>query len=386
MSHHHHNHLLEEIKNKTSNHTCPTHAVSEDETKNLVGDLSFYHFNMIISGACTILATLIILALMIRHTTHFSNPVEQVRVMRISILVPIYGIFSFLAVCFPSDYVEFTAWPDPFEGIALFSFFLLLCEFLASDDEQRMQIIASQQVKKLCKSTPVNGFTWFKQTYWCIIQYPFIALITTIITCITQVAEVYCLDSKEPYFAHIWMTIIKNLSVSIAVASAVKFYMQMKSYMEGSRAMAKLLAFKLIVGLVFFEDILFTILRSANVLKANSVMTYTDITMGLPTMIICIQMVPLACFFHFAYSVTPYSGISKGTFSSSYQPVADFEVKKPTKYQGGPLGINAWLLFLNPLDFVREIQYPLALLRMSGLNGEHEVLTTEMQQERYEGL
>ncbi|PWY92324.1 DUF300-domain-containing protein [Aspergillus heteromorphus CBS 117.55] len=382
LFHHHHS-------SSSSNHTCPSHAVSEDETSNLVGNLSFYHFNMIISGASTVLACLIILALMIRHTLHFSNPIEQTRVMRISSLVPVYSIFSFLAVCFPAGYVDFTAWPDPVEGVALYCFFLLLCEFMATDDEQRMQLLAAQQIKKrFSKKPPMDGLTWFKRTYFAIVQYPFVALACTVITCITQAAGVYCLDSKKPYFAHIWITIIKNLSLSIAVPCVLKFYMQLKKEMEGRRAFAKLCAFKLIVGLTFAESILFTILRTAGILKATSVMTYTDITVGLPEMIICIQMVPLALFFHYAYSVSPYSN-SPGLLRKRYEPVdgGDTEIKFPVKYQGGILGVNAWLMFFNPVDLVREFQYPIALLRMVGTGGaDHEILTTEMQTERYEGL
>ncbi|OOF96844.1 hypothetical protein ASPCADRAFT_206984 [Aspergillus carbonarius ITEM 5010] len=375
----------------SANHTCPSHAVSEDETKNVVGNLSFYHLNMIISGTSTVLACLITFALMMRHATRFSNPTEQIRVMRISSIVPVYSIFSFLSVCFPSSYVYSSSWPDPFEGVALYTFFLLLCEFIAPSDEQRVQLLATQQIKPSRlrrRAPPVDGLAWFKRTYYVVLQYPVVALITTVIACITQGAGVYCLDSKEPYFAHIWITIIKNVSVSFAVLAVVKFFMQLKSHMEGHRAFAKLLAFKLIVGLVFMESILFTILRTASILKASSVMTYTDITIGLPTMIICIQMVPLACFFHYAYSVTPYSVMKLPLMSQSqYEPVDDIaQIKMRQKYQGGPLGIYAWARFFNPVALVHEFLFPLALLSTATRSPEHQILTPEQQDERYEGL
>lgn len=42
-----------------------------------VGSYDFYHFNMILSGACAAFAVLSMLALMFRHATHFSQPKEQ---------------------------------------------------------------------------------------------------------------------------------------------------------------------------------------------------------------------------------------------------------------------------------------------------------------------
>ena len=136
------------------------------------------------------------------------------------------------------------------------------------------------------------------------------------------------------------------------------------------------------------RQILFTILRTASILKASSVMTYTDITIGLPTMIICIQMVPLACFFHYAYSVTPYSVMKLPLMSQSqYEPVDDIaQIKMRQKYQGGPLGIYAWARFFNPVALVHEFLFPLALLSTATRSPEHQILTPEQQDERYEGL
>ena len=85
--------------------------------------------------------------------------------MRISSIVPVYSIFSFLSVCFPSSYVYSSSWPDPFEGVALYTFFLLLCEFIAPSDEQRVQLLATQQIKPSRlrrRAPPVDGLAWFK--------------------------------------------------------------------------------------------------------------------------------------------------------------------------------------------------------------------------------
>lgn len=44
-----------------------------------VAGISFHKFNMIFSGACTVLTILIIFILMALHATHLSKPREQIK-------------------------------------------------------------------------------------------------------------------------------------------------------------------------------------------------------------------------------------------------------------------------------------------------------------------
>jgi hypothetical protein len=49
--------------------------------------------------------------------------------------------------------------------------------------------------------------------------------------------------------------VITSLSTSVAVNAILQFYMNMKGYMTEHRPLFKLLAFKLIVGLVLLEKV-----------------------------------------------------------------------------------------------------------------------------------
>jgi hypothetical protein len=52
---------------------------ASDASDPFIGHMSFYRFNKILSGSCTALASLVIIALMFMHTTHLSKPNEQVK-------------------------------------------------------------------------------------------------------------------------------------------------------------------------------------------------------------------------------------------------------------------------------------------------------------------
>ena len=61
-------------------------------------------------------------------------------------------------------------------------------------------------------------------------------------------------------------------------------------------------------------------------------------------------MVPFAIFFHYAYSARPY-------FIRSREPDMPF----PQSYQGGPLGVYAWLGMLDIGEIVSAIRFALTM-------------------------
>ncbi|KAJ5376953.1 hypothetical protein N7509_013839 [Penicillium cosmopolitanum] len=296
---------------------------------------------MIISGACTALVVLVMFSLMFWHAIHLSKPREQIKIMKICILLPLYTVTSFLSICFPRAYTFLAPWLEVFQAVALGSFFLLLCEFISKDSATEIDIffVAFEAPQKKGKSH-ITGLEWFRKQWIAIFQYPIVALGVAITTDITQAAGIYCLESNEPYFAHLWLTIISIISVAFAVMSVLNFYRGLSQCLSGHKPLSKLLAFKLIVGLSFLERIIFAILRTANTLNPTAKLSYADVNIGIPNLIICLQMVPFALFFPYAYSVSPYLSVD------SYHP-----------YHGGFLGVNAWIGLFNPMEILRATAF-----------------------------
>ncbi|KAL4791935.1 organic solute transporter Ostalpha-domain-containing protein [Aspergillus venezuelensis] len=315
-------------------HTCPaTAAYDVEATKPFVGTLSFHHFNKILSGACVGIVCLAISILMLRHATHLSKPQEQIKIMKICLLLPLYSITSFLAICFPTAAVSITPWMEVYQALALGSFFLLLCEFLSVDHAGDVdEFFKTYEPPQKPGKSGVTGIDWLGKQWLAIWQYPIVALVVAIATDITEALDVYCLESNNVHFAHIWLTVIGIVSVAIAVISILVFYKGLKSHLKAHNPLAKLLAFKLIVGLAFLEEILFTIFHSTGVLKPNATLSQADTDIGIPHLVICIQMVPFALFFPYAYSVAPYIG--RTPYASS---------------------ATAWVGLLNPMEILHAM-------------------------------
>lgn len=90
-------------------------------------------------------------------------------------------------------------------------------------------------------------------------------------------------------------------------------------------------------------------------LKESDTLTFADVHIGIPSMIICIETIPMALFFCYAYPYKVYL-VTKDTkeVDGPNGPIA-VDFSKP--YQGGPMGVHAWLSMLNPSDTMGAIVF-----------------------------
>lgn len=73
--------------------------------------------------------------------------------MRISTLITMYSLISFLSVCFPTAEVYIDPWLSLVEGLAFCSFFLLLCDYVCPNIDQREAFFAMKKT---------SGVKWFR--------------------------------------------------------------------------------------------------------------------------------------------------------------------------------------------------------------------------------
>lgn len=241
-----------------------------------------------------------------------------------------------------------------------------MLEFVSPNEEERMIFFSGLEIKDKKKDktapsgvyydTPEKKLLWYRQKWVAIFQYPVLSLIIGIVTDITEAVGVYCDNSFSPQFANLWTFIVSNVSVTIAVTSILVMFLHLKKHIAGRKPLAKLIVFKLVVGLSFVQGILFTILRDTNIMEPTEYLTYADIKVGIPTMVLCIEMVPMAILFHYAYSYRPYyldqrQAVLQATGSptGSQPPLGS--------YQGGFLGWRAILQAIDPRDYIHAFVF-----------------------------
>lgn len=88
------------------------------------------------------------------------------RIMRIATLFPLYTFYSFLSICFPNAYVYLGGWTKVFQGVALYWFLMLLCDFAVPKDQHRAEFFASLRIPKTFSTTKTtDGLSWLKVSY-----------------------------------------------------------------------------------------------------------------------------------------------------------------------------------------------------------------------------
>ena len=143
--------------------TLFTPLLTTDAKNNIFGTYTFYDFNKILAGACTGVACLVVLFHLFNHATHLSVPREQMKIMRIACLIPLYAVFGLIGIIFPEADAYLDPWSDIFEANSLVAFFLLLCEYVSQHHEQRAAYFSGIELSdKKATKNGVDGATWFR--------------------------------------------------------------------------------------------------------------------------------------------------------------------------------------------------------------------------------
>lgn len=120
--------------------------------------------------------------------------------------------------------------------------------------------------------------------------------------------------------------------------------------MPNLKPIHKLVAIKLVVGLGFIQSLLFWILQSVHVLKETDTLTYADLHYGIPSLLSCLEMVPISFIVFWAYPVGPYK--LKNLVDRRAERGEHHEYA-PSSYQGGLFGIRAFIDMINPFDVIK---------------------------------
>ncbi|RVX71172.1 hypothetical protein B0A52_03538 [Exophiala mesophila] len=329
-------------------------------------DYTLHHLGLWLSAAFALVAILVSFFLIFMHATHYLRPWEQRHIIRILFMVPVYAAVSFLSFYYYNHSVYFEVIRDCYEAFAIASFFSLLCAYIAADLHQQKAYFRTITPKKWiwpmryfqkCTGgeqngwlrTPRSGLTWFNVIWVSIFQYCFIRVFCTIVAVVTQAFDRYCLSSLNPAFSHVWLMVIEAVAVTIAMYCLIQFYIQLRQDIEQHRPLLKVLAIKLVIFLSFWQTILLSFLTSSGAVKPNNTIQTPDLKVGIPAMLLCIEMAFFAILHLWAFSWKPYTVGSKSFVSES---VAG-ETSSSHLYQGGFLGLKAIFDSFNPWDMFK---------------------------------
>ncbi|KAG9230642.1 organic solute transporter Ostalpha-domain-containing protein [Amylocarpus encephaloides] len=336
----------------------------------IVGDWTFHSLGLVIAPSFTLIAILISFYLIFMHAINYTKPYEQRHIIRILFMIPVYATSALLAFRFYWHAVYFQVISDCYEAFAIASFFALMCHYIApSLHEQKLYFRTIEPkgwvwpistMRKCCGMdkgpwrTPRSGLTWFNVIWLGVYQYCFIRVAMTVTSVVTQYFGRYCESSNSPLFSHIWVLVINATAVTIAMYCLIQFYVQLRVDLAPHSPFMKVLAIKLVIFISFWQIFTISILTSTEIAKPTAKLAYPDLKVGIPSLLLCIEMAIFAFLHLFAFPWKPYK---PGADTRDY-PMPSSASGGPTKNvhgvkQGGFLGWKAMVDAMNPWDLVK---------------------------------
>jgi len=296
-------------------------------TTNLSKDHTFVHSTFLqtatgkgIAGACVWAAIFITCHQIYQYLRYYSNPAEQRWIVRILFIVPVYAFESWLSLLFFSHdnyYVYFNAVRDCYEGFVIYNFLSLCYEYLGGEGH----IMTEIRGKPIRSSWAAGTFCLAGQSYnigflrFCkqgTLQFCIIKPLMSFIVIILQFLNLYEDGNWSPGNAYIYVTLIYNLSISVALYALFLFYFATKDLLRPYEPVLKFFTVKSVIFLSYWQGFLLVILEKMKFIEpivsddGSEVTKSGTVAAGYQNFLICIEMFFASIALKYAFPISVY--------------------------------------------------------------------------------
>ncbi|KAI1896162.1 hypothetical protein AGOR_G00091970 [Albula goreensis] len=253
------------------------------------------------------------------HLRSYTVPNEQRYIIRILFIVPIYAFDSWLSLLFISNgqyYVYFDSVRDCYEAFVIYNFLSLSFEYLGGESAIMLEIrgkpIRSSCMYGTCCLVGMSysiGFLRFcKQAT---LQFCVIKPIMAVFTILLQAFGKYHDGDFSVTGGYLYITIIYNFSVSLALYALFLFYFATSDLLRPYEPVLKFLTIKSVIFLSFWQGMILAILERCGVIPEALVIDghhvgAGTVAAGWQNFIICIEMFFAAIALRYAFTFTVY--------------------------------------------------------------------------------
>jgi len=269
----------------------------------------------------TALAVLLSGALISKHLRSWTDPRQQKLIIYIIIMVPLFAVDSFIGlleieasatVALILDSIK-----ECYEAFVIMSFLDLMYALLDVDPQREVpRSLAGRHIHlifpfNLCfKEMTLNQKTLNTIRSWTT-QFVILRPILSIITVVLQLMNK--LDS-----AYMLISIILNISVTVAVSALMIFYHTFVKELSPYRPLAKFLCIKGVVFFAFWQSVVLEVLCYFKVVHEGHWYTTEEVSETIQNLLVCIEMGLLFTFAHnYAFDSKFYDGKKRDSVSSS---------------------------------------------------------------------
>lgn len=276
-----------------------------------------------IAGICTLLAIGLTCHQIYLHVKFYTTPKEQTWIIRVLFIVPVYSLCSWLSLFFfgTSDdyYVYFNAVRDCYEAFVIYSF-LSLCydgylggENSIANEIQGKPMHTSYMMCNCCLKDKQYDLRFLRFCKRATLQFCFLKPPLAITTIILAVKDKYHEGNWSPVEGYLYICIIYNISVSLALYALVAFYAATADILRPFDPILKFFCVKSVIFLSFWQGVALAILEATrtidNVIDIDGDLVASPgaVAGGYQNFLICCEMFLAAIMLRFAFPHSIYA-------------------------------------------------------------------------------
>ncbi|KAF7275277.1 hypothetical protein GWI33_012019 [Rhynchophorus ferrugineus] len=209
------------------------------------------------------------------HLRWYTNPAEQRWIVRILFIVPIYATYSWISLLFfnsESYYVYFFTVRDCYEAFVIYNFLSLCYEYLGGEGNI-MSEIRGKPIRSSCLygTCCLNGKTYtigfLRFCKQATLQFCLVKPLMAFVIIFLQAFNHYHDGDWSPNGGYIYITIIYNISVSLALYGLFLFYFATRDLLTPFEPVLKFCTVKSVIFLSFWQGVGLAILEKADVIS-----------------------------------------------------------------------------------------------------------------------
>uniref|UniRef100_A0A6N2KUZ1 Transmembrane protein 184C n=1 Tax=Salix viminalis TaxID=40686 RepID=A0A6N2KUZ1_SALVM len=263
-------------------------------------------------GFCVLLTLLLTLQLLSQHLFHWKNPKEQMAIIIIILMAPIYAVDSLVGLLnFQGSEVFFTfldSVKECYEALVIAKFLSLLYSYLKISIGKNMKCqMRSKEENSPCLPNDTfcvrldhRNLVVLKHWTW---QFVITRPACSILMIALQMLGIY------PNWLSWAFTIVLNISVSLALYSLLVFYHVFAKELAPHKPLAKFLCIKGVVFFCFWQGIVLEMLVLMGIVRSNHFwLDVEHLEEAYQNVLVILEMVVFSILQKYAYSAAPYSG------------------------------------------------------------------------------
>ncbi|CUM57949.1 solute transporter, putative [Bodo saltans] len=279
---------------------------------------------------CVVLSCFLTMREIREHIARYDYPHIQIYVLRVLLMIPIYGIFSIATVMVPSARFAFDTIRDTYESFVLYMFFSLLIAYCGGEG----QLIRSLNAKRYKGVHPfpmcylplyaLDTSFYLRCKRW-VLQYALIKPICNFFAMVFHPFGLY--DETRWGWDNLctYTTIITNISISYSLYYLVLFDIEVEKELRYCKPTAKFICIKSIIFFAFWQSVVLNqAIAYGFVYVGDTAEDQETVGSAFQNLLICFELLPVSFLHQMAFNRDRLDD------EMSAQPVFSTDAKKNT--------------------------------------------------------